>query len=108
MKDPGGGRSTSYSLAEIDDGRGLIFPDKEHHADNVVGVIFWGDHGKDRVRCLISREALDDHFSGGDRLKPDAAFLAHRTEIEAFASRKYARGQREPDGSIIIRTGDVS
>jgi len=42
------------------------------------------------VRCLISREALDDHFSDRDRLKPDAAFLAHRAEIEAFASRKYA------------------
>ena len=27
VKDPGGGRSTSYSLAEIDDGRALTFPD---------------------------------------------------------------------------------
>ena len=107
VKDPGGGRSTSYSLADIDDGRGLIFPDKEHHADNMVGVIFWGENGKDRVRCLISREALDDHFSERGPPKPEAAFLAHRTEIEAFASRKYARGQIEPDGSIIISTGDV-
>jgi hypothetical protein len=107
VKDPSGGRSTSYSLAEINDGRGLTFPDKEHHTDDTRGVIFWGEHGKGRVRCLISREALDDHFSDGNRLKPDAAFLAHRTEIEAFASRKYAQGQIERDGFIVIRTGDL-
>jgi Fic family protein len=34
VKDPSGGRSTSYSLAEINDGRGLTFPDKERHSDD--------------------------------------------------------------------------
>jgi hypothetical protein len=33
VKDPSGGRSTSYSLAEIDNGRALGFPDKEYYAD---------------------------------------------------------------------------
>ena len=79
-----------------------------HHTDNTRGVNFWGEHGKNRVRCLISREALDDHFSDGGRLKPDSAFLVHRAEIEAFASRKYARGQLELHGFIVIRTGDLS
>jgi Fic family protein len=107
-KAPGGGRSTSYSLAAMDAQRGLTFPDKEHLTESTRGAIFWGEDGKKRVRCIISREALDDHFSDGDRLRPDAAFQAHRADIEAFASRKYARGLLEPDGSIILRTEDVT
>lgn len=107
-RDPGGGRSTSYSLVQIEEKNRLTFSDREHRTDATRGTIFWGEDGKKRVRCIISREALDDHFSEGDRLKPDAAFLAHRSEIEAFANRKYARGQTEPDGSIIIRTGDLT
>jgi Fic family protein len=107
-KDPGGGRSTSYSLPAPDDRHGLSFPDKENRTDATRGTVFWGEDGKKRIRCIVSREALDDHFSDGDRLRPDAAFLAHRADIEAFASRKYARRQLEPDGSIIIRTGDLA
>ncbi|MEJ0067386.1 MAG: DUF1488 family protein [Caulobacteraceae bacterium] len=107
-KDPGGGRSTSYSLVEPDQRRGLGFPSKDHRTDVTNGATFWGEDGEKRVRCLISREALEDHFSDGGRLRPDAAFRTHRAEIEAFASRKYARGQLEPDGSILIRTADLA
>jgi Fic family protein len=107
-KDAGGGRSTSYSLLEPGAKNVLTFPDKEHRTDTTRGAMFWGQDGEKRVFCLISREALDDHFSDRDRLRPDAAFLAHRDEIEAFASQKYSLGQLEPDGSILIRTGDFS
>ena len=86
----------------------LVFNDKEHRTEATRGAMFWGEAGDKRVFCLISREALDDHYSDGDRLKPDAAFLAHREEIEEFARRKFARGQLEPDGSILIRTGDFA
>jgi Fic family protein len=104
LKDAGGGRSTSYSLAEPEK---LAFPDKEHRTDATRGTIFWGEEGEKRVRCIISREALDDHFSEGGRLPPDTAFQEHQAEIEALANRKYALGQLEPDGNIIIRTGEV-
>jgi len=50
---------------------------------------------------MISREALDDHFSGGDRLRPDAAFRKHRGDIEALARRKYLLGQLEPDDRCL-------
>jgi len=106
-KDQGGGRSTSYSLIEPGQRRGLTFPDKEHRTDSTRGTMFWGEDEGRRVRCIVSREALDDHFSDGDKLKPDAAFQKYRVDIEAFASRKYALGQLEPDGGIIIRTGDL-
>ena len=107
-KAPGGGRSTSYALVEPGERRGLEFPDREHLTDTLRGAIFWGEDGEKRVRCIISREALDDHFSERGKFRPNAAFEAHRTEIEELASRKYALGELEPDGNIIIRTADVS
>ncbi|HVY34038.1 MAG TPA: DUF1488 family protein [Caulobacteraceae bacterium] len=107
-KAPGGGRSTSYALVEPGRRRGLQFPDRNHHTDTTRGTIFWGEDADKRVRCIISREALDDYFSEDDALRPDAAFRAHRAEIEALANRKYALGQQEPDGGIVIRTADIS
>ena len=88
------------------DKRTLEFTDKEFRSDSAAGVTFWGQDGTTRVRCLISREALDDHFSDRDKLRPEAAFQKYRSNIESFARRKYLTGQQEPDGSIIIRTGD--
>ena len=105
-KDPGGGRSTSYALVEPGRRRGLAFPDKEHRTDATRGTICWGEDAGRRVRCIVSREALGDHFSEGNRLGPEAAFQKFRTKIEALASHKYALGQLEPDGGVIIRTED--
>jgi transcriptional regulator with XRE-family HTH domain len=82
----------------------LAFPDPDYRYDSAEGVTFWGQDGNVRVRVKISREALDDHFSERGRLRPEPAFEKHRGEIEAFARRKYWTGQREPDGSVLIRT----
>jgi transcriptional regulator with XRE-family HTH domain len=93
----------------MSDKRTLTFPDEERHYESARGAVaFWGRDGTQRVLCRISREALDDHFSEGDRLKPEAAFDKHRKRIEALARRKYLSGQREPDGSVLIRTDDVT
>ena len=102
--------STVLAVLEVlgmTDKRSLVFTDEEFQLDRSVGVTFWGQDGEKRVRCVISREALDDHFSESDRLKPDAAFKKRRQEIEALARRKYLRGQLEPDGSVLIRTLDL-
>jgi hypothetical protein len=106
-KEPGGGRSTSYALAGPEQRRDLEFPDRDHRTDTTRGAIFWGEDEGRRVRCIISREALDDHFSEGDTLRPDAAFQKYRADIEALARARYAQGQLEPDGGVIIRTADV-
>jgi transcriptional regulator with XRE-family HTH domain len=90
------------------DKRTLLFPDTAHSFDSGDAAVFWGQDGQARIRCRISREVLDDHFSGGERLRPEAAFKKYRREIEAFARRKYLLGQREPDGSILIRTQDMA
>ena len=89
------------------DKRTLVFSDQKFSDRFGQGVFFEGLDGKKRVRCLISREALDDHFSDGDRLRPEAAFKKYRSDIEALARRKYLLDQLEPDGSVLIRTNEI-
>jgi transcriptional regulator with XRE-family HTH domain len=103
----------SSALAILDvlgmtDKRTLIFPNEEFSYDSTTGVTFWGQDGKTRVRCQISRDALDDHFSNHDRLRPKEAFEKHRNEIEALVRRKYLRGQLETDKSVLIRTSEIA
>jgi hypothetical protein len=64
--------------------------------------------GVARVRCRVSRDALDDHFSDGDRLRPNAAFEKYRNDVEALARRKYLRAQLESDKSVVIGTNEIS
>jgi len=92
-----------WSLEQHD----LRFPerDEKYDFDRAV-VIFWGQDGETRVRCAISREALDDHF-GGDHRDKTEVFRANRQAIEQEARRKYLVGETEPDGSVLIRTGDL-
>ena len=102
----------SSALAILDvlgmtDKRTLIFPDESFQRDSADTIVFWGQDGEKRVRCRISREALDDHYSDGDKLRPEAAFSKYRRDIETFARRKYLLGQIEPDGSVLIRTNEL-
>jgi len=89
------------------DNRTLIFSDTTFHRDIDDTIVFWGQEGEKRVRCRISHEALDDHFSDGDKLRVEMAFKKYRSAIEALARRKYLLDQREPDGGVLIRTEDV-
>jgi hypothetical protein len=68
--------------------------------------VFWGQDGAARVRCEISRQALDDHFHGDNKDKVEV-FRANRRVIEEIARRKYLAGETEPDGSVLIRTGEL-
>jgi transcriptional regulator with XRE-family HTH domain len=89
------------------DKRTLIFTDQDFKSDG-DRVAFWGQDGEKRVLCRISREALEDHFSDKDQLRPEAAFKKHRKQIEALARRKYSLDQHEPDGTVLIRNNDVA
>lgn len=102
--------SSALAMLEVlgmTDRRTLVFTDDAFARDTGDAIAFWGQDGDARIRCRISREALDDHFSNGDRLKPEAAFRKHRREIEALLRRKYLYGDREPDGSVLLRTIDI-
>ena len=89
------------------DKRTLVF-DERATRDADDSIVFWGHDGDTRVRFRISREALADHFSESSRLRSDAAFKKHRREIEGFARRKYLLGQKEPDGTVLIKTLDIA
>jgi Fic family protein len=109
VRDAAGGRSTSYSLAEIDipTQKSVITFDSHYQRDSGDHILFWGNGENRRIPFRISREALDDHFSDRDTLRPEAAFKKYRADIEALAQRKYLLGDLEPDDSILIRTGDI-
>jgi fido (protein-threonine AMPylation protein) len=92
-----------WSLEQHD----LRFPEPRETYDFDHGAVkFWGQDGKNRVRCAISREAIDDHFRGDDKDKLEV-FRANRGVIEQEARRKYLNGETEPDGSVLIRTADL-
>jgi len=92
-----------WSLEQHD----LVFPEPEARYDFDRAVVaFWGQDGKMRVRCAVSREALHDRFNGDARDKLEI-FEANRARIEQEARRKYLAGDTETDGTVLIRTGDL-
>jgi Fic family protein len=85
----------------------LEFPEKAEKFDfDREVVLFFGQDGKNRVRCAISREALDDDFAADNRDKVDV-FTENRKVIEEAARQKYLAGDTETDGSILIHTGEL-
>jgi hypothetical protein len=86
----------------------LQFPDRAEKFDfDREVVVFFGQDGKSRVRCAISREALDDDFGADNRDKVDV-FRENRKAIEDWARQKYAAGDTETNGSILIHTGELA
>lgn len=69
-------------------------------------VIFKGRDGSKTIFCAISKEALEDHFHGQSKelLK---IFEANRERIEHETRRKYFAEMLEPDGSVLVKTGDI-
>jgi len=84
----------------------LTFPERrEQYVSGREVVVFWGQDGETRVRCEISREALDDHFHGDNKDKLEV-FRANRGVIEQEARRIYGAGRTEADGSVLIHSSD--
>ena len=69
-------------------------------------LLFYGQDGEAVVRCLITGEALEEHFQGRGKDKLEV-FRANRQPIEQEIRRKYLAGDTELDGSILIRSGDL-
>src|SRR6266581_289744 len=85
----------------------LTFPDpKESFVHERDIVLFYGHDGEAWVRCVISGEALDNHFHGEGKDKLEV-FRANRQVIEEEVRRKYIAGDTEVDGSILIRLDDL-
>ena len=86
----------------------LEFPEQAEKFDfDRAVVVFFGEDGKARVRCAISREALDDDFAADNRDKVEV-FRENRKVIEEAARQKYLAGDTETDGSILIHSGELA
>jgi hypothetical protein len=84
--------------------------DPGHHQFATDNVYFFMNNGDRRVRCGITRLALEvlapelPHTKQG-RVQ---AFKQRRTHIEHSASAKFDRGAVEPDGcTVLIRVFDL-
>lgn len=88
----------------------IEFPEKTERYDFERDVVLFPARTADgEIRCAISGEALKDHFGArgaSPRLRL-TAFRAHREDIEAAASRKFAAKHREKDGSVLVRSNDL-
>jgi fido (protein-threonine AMPylation protein) len=85
----------------------LKFPDQAEKWDfDREVVLFFGQDGDNRVRCAISREALDDDFRGDGRDKVEV-FRENRAAIEQGVRQKYAAGDTETDGSVLLHSGEL-
>jgi hypothetical protein len=86
----------------------LKFPAPEERFDfDREVVLFYAQDGKTRVRCSISREALDDDF-GADNQDKVAVFRENRQVMEQCARQKYAAGDTGTDGSVLIHSGELA
>jgi hypothetical protein len=84
--------------------------DPGHHHSATGDIYFYMDNEDQRIRCGISRLALE---LLGPELPPTKegriqAFEQHRTRIERLAGLKFGRGELEPDGrTILVRANDL-
>lgn len=71
---------------------------------------FGGQRAGEEIPCAISEEALMDHYGSAGLGERELlrAFRAHREEIQARAHQKYRAREQEPDGSILIRTIELT
>ena len=77
---------------------------------NTQTMRFYARHGIRRIRCAVSRPALEDRVRAHD-LDPaglERAFREHRQEIERKTSDKIRAGQFQAGGTILIRTCDLN
>ncbi|MCU0935078.1 MAG: DUF1488 domain-containing protein [Gammaproteobacteria bacterium] len=87
-------------------GAGISFPKLEcwNPMDRVA--IIAAEVNAKRVLCAISSEVLQQRFRASAE-EPMKAVVENRTAIQDAARRLIERKAFEPDGSILIRAGDI-
>ncbi len=88
----------------------LAFGDASRKWDATQGVIFPASDNGQPVRCVISVEALTEHFGlkTADEMNALRAFDSCRPVIEQAASRKYDRWKLQGSGEVTLRKRDFA
>ena len=60
-----------------------------------------------KTRCLISREALEDHYGADQLSKVEKSFVDNQSSIEDVARKIINKGQIANSGECLIRSQDV-
>jgi hypothetical protein len=87
--------------------------DFEHYffwSDLTQTIRFSARHRDRRIRCGVTRRALEDRAGALQTLRPaelERVFEQHRQEIERIASDKILAGSFQGDGTIVIRAVDL-
>jgi hypothetical protein len=72
-------------------------------------VVFWANANKQRIRCIVSRAVLEDHY-GADGLDKHGRlkkFQDNRREIETLIRTKYLHDPIEESETIVLKTLDI-
>ena len=70
----------------------------------MIFVFYIQDASQEKIKCVISYEALQDHFGGDSDL--DSAFVANQARIELIASNLLRRARLQ-NGELLIGTNDI-
>jgi hypothetical protein len=73
-----------------------------------VGISFFADINGKRVRCLMSKEALNAFEKGSDTGTTEQIklFKDHWSEIQKVTYSKIQKSSFQPDGDIILQSSD--
>jgi uncharacterized protein DUF1488 len=88
--------------------------DFEHYffwSDLTQTIRFSARHLDKRIRCGVTRMALEDRAGAPQSLRPadlERVFEQYRQEIERIAADKILAGSFQGDGTIVIRAVDIS
>ncbi|MGZ3339810.1 MAG: GSU2403 family nucleotidyltransferase fold protein [Reyranella sp.] len=72
-------------------------------------VMLWASAGKQRIRCIVSRTVLEDHY-GAEGLGKEGRIKKlqdNRQEIEALIREKYLHDPVEESGTIVLKTLEI-
>jgi hypothetical protein len=95
----------SIEMGKLARGQHILFPNAHADADTDRGVIFEADDNGKRRLCIISREALEDHFDARSG-RPEhllSAFLRNSIVIEAMARLRLVSSTED---RVVLRTMD--
>jgi ribosomal protein L28 len=85
----------------------ITFPGSRIWDPNRDSISFKVEVDGKKTRCLISREALEDHF-GADRNKTvEQAFDVNLYVIESAARKIINNNVLDPQGEYLIRSQDM-
>ena len=84
----------------------IEFPRSQYAWDgDLMAIVFSATVNSKRIRCIVSKEALEDHFEARDS-SHEAAFLSNWQRIIDVAKRKINADYFLNNGDILVSTFD--